>query len=285
MISWNLLRTAQIGLFCCIFIFTQAAGQRKPEHMAVTRVSIASGMDLLAVPDICSYTSCPLLMVSHPFKGRPQDGLDETGHPVYAHFIGQFLEAGYAVLLSSDGGEETWGNTTALDHLVSVSAEATRCFSYNGRTFTLGVSMGALPATLVGLTGRLPVRATALVGGVLSLPSLYQSGVTFRDSMARAYGLSGSRLSADQFGFATVQNSPLEGTSYFAHQAIPFLAVGSSSDAWVLASQHSEPFIESQKALGTASRFLEVTGPHLSASHFSDQVAREIIQFFANHSE
>jgi dipeptidyl aminopeptidase/acylaminoacyl peptidase len=241
------------------------------------------GDSILLVPDLCSFSSCPLLIVSHPYGATPEYGLDFVAHPQYAHFLNRFLEGGYALLLSSDGGRETWGNPDALGAVVRAWKLAQTQFHYSGNTYSLGVSMGALPAALVGLTGKIDIKATVSLAGVLSLPQMYfDSNSGMRNSIARAYGLPIDNLiSPDQLGFATVTHNPLEDTYYFKERKIPFLVIGSSADKLVSFAKQGLAFVEKMQTFDPRSKSLEVTGPHLSGTHFSDEVAQQVLDFLA----
>lgn len=242
------------------------------------------GDSLLVLPEKCNTSSCSLLIVSHPYGATPDYGLDFVAHPQYAHFLNKFLEGGYALLLSSDGGRETWGNPDALGAVVRAWKLAQNQFHYSGNTYSLGVSMGALPAALVGLTGKIEIKATVSLAGVLSLPQMYfDSNSGMRNSIAKAYGLpTDNPLSPDQLGFATVTHNPLEDTYYFKERKIPFLVIGSSADQLVSFQKQGLAFIAKMQGFDPRSRSMEVTGPHLSGTHFSDEVANTVLDFLAS---
>ena len=247
------------------------------------RIPDPTGDALLVVPPDCSVMRCPLLLVSHSFGSIPEHGIDFVNHAGYAQFLERFSEAGYALLLSSDGGKETWGNVGALENTYRVWNAAISRFDYSGQTFSLGVSMGALPATLLGLTGRIPLEGTIVVAGVLNLPDIYRrSDPVYPRSLTRAYSLP-ARVSDEQLAFATVPHDPIYGTLFFKKLDIPYLAVASKGDGRVTLERNALTFVRQMQPFQQDSRVLEVTGPHLSAAHFSIEVSRTALEFLGKY--
>ena len=263
-------------------IFNPPAAQPKLRTVLV-RIPDPTGDALLVVPPDCSVMSCPLLLVSHPLGAIPEYGIDFVNHAGYAQFLERFSQAGYALLLSSDGGRETWGNVGALENTYRVWNAALGRFDYSGQTFSLGVSMGALPATLLGLTGRIPLEGTITIGGVLNLPDIYRrSDPTYPASLTRAYSLP-TQVSDAQLAYATMPHDPIGGTLFFSKLDIPFLAIGSRGDTRVPLERNATAFVRQMQPFQSDSRVLEVTGPHLSAAHFSEEVSRAALEFLGKY--
>ena len=252
----------------------------------------AGGDAILVIPAACAAGGCPLVVVSHRWGGTPEHALDRVGHPAYSAFLERFTDAGFALLLSKDGGLETWGNAAALANVLSVWFKA-RAFYNFGDTFTLGFSMGGLPASLLGLTGRLPVRGTVAVAAQLSLLDAYTSpGWPARSlSVARAYKLdpnvipNNAALAAVSFGHDPVGDLKLITTSSPTIRAnpawrrVPTLVVASRTDATVDFTANSAAFVALLSTLEPQTRLLEVSGGHLGAAHFAPLVADAAIRF------
>ncbi len=263
-------------------IFNPPAVQPKLRTILV-QIPDPAGNALLIVPPDCSVMSCPLLVVSHPLGAIPEYGIDFVNHAGYAQFLERFSQAGYALLLSSDGGRETWGNQNALENTYRVWNAALSRFDYSGQTFSLGVSMGALPATLLGLTGRIPLEGTIVVAGVLNLPDIYRrSDPNYPASLTKAYSLP-AKASDAQLAFATVPQDPINGTLFFRKLDIPYLAIGSRGDARVPLERNAEAFVREMQPFQQDSRVLEVPGPHLSAAHFSEEVSKAALEFLGKY--
>ena len=252
----------------------------------------AGGDAILIIPEACAAGGCPLVVVSHRWGGTPEHALDRVGHPAYSAFLKRFTHAGFALLLSMDGGLETWGNTAALKNVLSVWLKA-RAFYNFGDTFTLGFSMGGLPASLLGLTGRLPVRGTVTVAAQLSLLDAYTSPTWPARSLsvARAYKLdpnaipNNAALAAVSFGHDPVGDlSLITAPSRTirpdpAWRRVPTLVVASRTDATVDFSANSAAFVALLSKLEPQTRLLEVSGGHLGAAHFAPLVADTAIHF------
>lgn len=242
------------------------------EAPRVLTVPDPAGDAILVVPARCEREACPMLVVSHRFQGAPEHGVNFVGNPTYARFLDRFQRAGYALLLSADGGPETWGNEAALGNASRVWDAASRLFDFTGETFTLGVSMGGLPATLLGLYERIPVLGTILVAAVADLGDAASRNPTLGASLLRAYGLS-DRASVP------ADHDPVRVAARPDGVVPPVLAIASRSDATVPFGPNSEAFVAAAAAREPRSRLLEVTGPHLSGAHFADAVADEAVAF------
>ena len=250
------------------------AAQDGPSARRVVRLPDPDGDAILVVPERCEREACPLLVVSHRFQGTPEHGINREGNPVYARFLERFQDAGFALLLSADAGPETWGNEAALASASRAWEAAGRLLDFGGETFTLGISMGGLPATLLGLHGRIPVLGTVLVAGVASLTSAASHNPTLAASVLRAYG------SPDRQGLPEVHDPPLV-VARADRPVPPVMAVASRADATVPFGPNSEAYVVAAARSEPRSRLLEVTGGHLSGAHFSDAVADAAIEFLS----
>jgi hypothetical protein len=260
---------------------SRASGENRIVHIAD-----AGGDAILVVPETCAAGRCDLLVVSHRWGGKPEHALDRNGHPTYSAFLERFTNAGFALLLSNDGGLETWGNAAALENASRVWAKARALYSF-GNTFTMGFSMGGLPATLLGLTGRLPVIGTVTVAAQLSLFDAYSSpNLPARSqSVARAYGfqprveMSAPALNHDPVGGLKLITASRSIRPDPPWRPIPTLAVASRADATVDFTSNSAAFVALLSRLELRTRLYEVTGGHLGADHFAPRVADAAIAF------
>lgn len=105
----------------------------------------AAGDLRLIVPPVCWQRACPLMIVSHGGGGQSSDG--STHKPCDA-MLDAIDVQGFVLLLSSDGGRETWGSPAALNTVRRTCRAALPQFRHDGRLYTLSISMGGLPATL-----------------------------------------------------------------------------------------------------------------------------------------
>ncbi len=127
-----------------------------------------AGASQLVVPPVCWQRACPLVIVSHGRGGQASDG---STHQPFDAMLDAIDVQGFVLLLSSDGGRETWGSPRALNTLRRAYHAALSHFQHDGRVYTLGISMGGLPATLTAYrrTLGIPVNAVALVAGRVNL--------------------------------------------------------------------------------------------------------------------
>lgn len=259
---------------------------------AVVTVTAPAGNGLLVLPPSCQQgteavsppgdegtlpPACPLIVVSHRWRGTPEDGVDTVGHAVYAGFLSRFVSAGYAVLLSGDGGPETWGNEAALENTRQLWEASVKLFRYSDETFTMGFSMGGLPAALLGLTGRIPVRGAVLIAPVLSLSSVYASNPTFRASIDRAY----PPATPGDFPAASLGHDPVRDGAMLDLQRLPVLVVASPDDQTAPFKTNARAYLDRYGLLEGRSRLLEVTGPHLGGPHFGEPVVRAALGFLS----
>ena len=290
---WSLTVCAPIVFFALLVALTPDVGLSTAQSIATrtVRVPDAGGDAILVIPAACAAGGCPLVVVSHRWGGTPEHALDRVGHLTYSAFLGRFTDAGFALLLSRDGGLETWGSTAALENTSSVWFKARTLYAF-GDTFTLGFSMGGLPASLLGMTGRLPVRGTVAVAAQLSLLDAYTSpGLPSRSlSVARAYKLdpnarpNSAALAAVSFGHDPVGDLRFITTSPTirpnpAWRRVPTLVVASRTDATVDFTANAAAFVALLSTLEPQTRLLEVFGGHLGAAHFAPHVADTAIAF------
>ncbi|GAA4018913.1 hypothetical protein GCM10022631_35090 [Deinococcus rubellus] len=99
----------------------------------------------LIVPKQCQARPCAVVIVSHGRGGLASDGIQ---HAPFDALLDGIDAQGFVLLLSSDGGPSTWGNAAALSSIQRAYRAALPHFRHDGRVYTLGISMGALPATL-----------------------------------------------------------------------------------------------------------------------------------------
>lgn len=291
---WSLTACALIVLLALLVALTPGISLSTAQSTATRTVRVldAGGDAILVMPEACAAGGCPLVVVSHRWGGTPEHALDRVGHPAYSAFLKRFTDAGFALLLSRDGGLETWGNTAALANASSVWTKARALYTF-GDTFTLGFSMGGLPASLLGLTGRLPVRGTVTVAAQLSLLDAYTSPTLPARSLsvARAYkldhhvGPNNAALAAVFFGHDPVGDLRLITTARTirpnpAWRRVPTLVVASRTDATVDFTANSAAFVALLSKLEPQTRLLEVSGGHLGADHFAPLVADTAITFF-----
>lgn len=242
-----------------------------PPATPTTWVSVgaADAPSLLQTPPSCSLRPCPLVVVSHPRGQTPQR---LRGSPQMAVLTGALLRAGFAVLLSSDGGPTTWGSPAALAELGTVHSAATRLFAWNGQTFALGLSMGGLMALRTALPGSpYPVRAVALIDAWVDLDQAYGTAQSRRQEIQAAYALGGPpgpRL------------NPLVAAAVAPRQAL--FAVASPDDQTVPHATNTARLLE---VFGRPDSVLvQVGGAHLGANRFTPELGARLAAFFEAQS-
>ena len=220
---------------------------------------------LLQVPAGCQLRSCPLVVVSHP---RAQDAARLRDSAQVGKISQALLAANFAVLLSSDGGVNTWGSPAALREVAQVHREATRRFRWNSRTYALGLSMGGL----LSLRSALPdspywVSGVGLIDAWVSLRGAWGSALSRQREIGKAYGL-------------TVPPTPQLDPLPLAQRAVPvpmFLAF-SPDDTVVSARKNGELLIP--YAEPGVSEVVRLTGPHLGGNRFSPQMVERLVGFY-----
>jgi hypothetical protein len=240
------------------------------------RVPDDLGDGFLLLPPQCRVQECPLIIASHRRGGRAADGLDDTRHGPYHRFLMRFVQAGFPVLLSEDGGPHTWGSPRALDNTERLWAKATGLFEFDGVTFTLGTSMGGLPATLLGMTGRLAVRATILVDARLNLGEAFRSS---DQSRVREIGSAFGFTLPGDFRLSAAAHDPVNPLAGFVVRPATTLAFASPEDQTVPLETNSGLFVDLAGQHDARSTLHFTRGPHLGGSHLSEEVAETAVSF------
>ncbi|MFC5848276.1 alpha/beta hydrolase [Deinococcus petrolearius] len=220
---------------------------------------------LLQAPARCRAEACALVVVSHPRAQSPLRLRDSAGVSV---LTGELLNAGFAVMLSGDGGPTTWGSPGALEEAARDHAEATRQFFWNGHTYALGLSMGGLLALRSALPGGpYSVQGVALIDGWVNLDAAWRASADRQAEIRAAYGLSTPPLPG---------LDPLRGLT--GRPPLPLFVVSSPDDR--LVPQASNADLVYAHAEAGLSEHLRVTGPHLGGNRFTPEVARRLSGFF-----
>ncbi|MBB5233087.1 alpha/beta hydrolase family protein [Deinococcus budaensis] len=238
-----------------------------PDTVQLDRLS---GPSYLRVPPACYAQECALVVVSHP-RGQSAERLHTS--PQARVLVDALLAAPFAVLLSDDGGESTWGSPAALAQVASLRWEATRHFAWNGRTYALGLSMGGLLALRSALPGSpYPVSGVALIDGWTDLRSAWGTALTRRAEIDHAYGL------------AEDEPAPRLNPLHLAKAAprLPLFMVASPDDGVVPVENSERLFTRAAPGL---SQFVRVPGPHLGGNRFSPTLARQLASFFGRLEE
>jgi hypothetical protein len=231
----------------------------------------SQGAAQLVVPPRCRKARCPLVIVSH---GRGGQALDGITHPPFDTLVDAIDVQGYVLLLSNDGGKETWGSPGALAYNRRVYQAALPHFQGDGRVYTLGISMGGLPATLTAYRQTLgvKVRATAIVAGRVNLRDAVRTSVRRAASVRRAYGAVGLAGYDPVNDFATFQG-----------RRTPLMTVVSPQDTAVRSAANGVRLAQLARGAGADVRVIGVQGPHLSRGYMNADVGRQIALFFNAH--
>lgn len=230
-----------------------------------TRLGRSSAPSLLQVPASCQVRSCPLVVVSHP---RAQDAARLRDSAQVGKIVQALLAANFAVLLSSDGGVNTWGSPAALREVAQVHREATARFRWNSRTYALGLSMGGLLA----LRSALPespywVSGVGLIDAWVSLRGAWGSAVSRQREIGKAYGLA-------------APPAPKMDPLALAQQAVPVpLFVAFSPTDTVVASRKNAELLLPHAEQGV-SEVVQLSGPHLGGNRFSPQLIGRLVGFY-----
>ncbi|UBV43737.1 alpha/beta hydrolase [Deinococcus taeanensis] len=229
-------------------------------------VGAGRAASLLRVPPSCSGAGCGLVVVSHP-RGQTPEHLRAS--PQASVLTDALLRAGFAVLLSSDGGPSTWGSPADLTALGVTHATATRQFMWNGHTYALGLSMGGLMALRSALPGApYPVEGVALIDAWVDVDLAYRSAASRRQEIEEAY----NRVSAPE--------ADLNPRWLVAHAGtLPLLVVGSRDDRTVPFGLNGEA-LYSQAALPGLGGLMQLSGPHLGGNRFTPGVAERLVTFY-----
>lgn len=211
------------------------------------------------------------MIVSHGFGGAAVDGIK---HPPLDILVDQIDRQGFVLLFSSDGGKATWGNDAALSAVKQAYHAALPHFRHDGKVYTLGVSMGGLPASLTALRKTLGVqiRATALVAGRVNLLNAVHTSRSRAASVALAYP--GKKFTA---------HDPVNHFHALPVKRTPLLAVVSPDDTIVTANENGLKLAHLVKSAGGPVEVLTVRGQHLTHGYINPDVGRQIGLFFKRH--
>lgn len=183
----------------------------------------------------------------------------------------RFARAGFAVLVSNDAGTRSWGQPASLLYLAQLRERAVQLFAFNGNTYTLGYSMGGLPATLSAYKNVFPVAGVLLLDARVNLLDAWHgSDLTRRAEIARALGVDGH----DPLPVGT---DPLHDYAAAHALALPLFVAGSPDDQTVPFARNGEALF----ARGAApdSQLVRLKGPHLGGSHFDGEVVADMLGF------
>ncbi|GBF04519.1 alpha/beta hydrolase [Deinococcus aerius] len=238
---------------------------------ATRAVPDPQGAAQLVVPGRCRKASCPLVIVSH---GRGGQALDGITHPPFDTLLDAIDAQGYVLLLSNDGGRETWGSPGALAYIRRVYRAAQPHVQGDGRVYTLGISMGGLPATLTAYRQTLgvKVRATALVAGRVNLSDAVRTSARRAASIRRAYGTA-----------SLAGHDPVNDFATFRGRRTPLLTVVSPQDMAVGSAANGVRLAHLARGVGADVRVIQVQGPHLSRGYMNADIGRQIALFFKAH--
>lgn len=241
------------------------------EGRATRPIPDALGAAQLVVPPRCQRERCGLVIVSH---GRGGQALDGITHPPFDTLLDAIDVQGYVLLLSNDGGPETWGSPRALAYLRRVYRAAQPLFRGDGRVYTLGLSMGALPATLAAYRKELgvPVRAVAIVAGRVNLQEARRTSRKRAASIQKAYAAASS-----------AGHDPVHDFARFPGRRTPLLVVVSPQDRTVNSASNGERLAALARQAGAAVQVIRVRGPHLASGYMNPEVGHQIGQFFQAH--
>ncbi|CAM3674632.1 Alpha/beta hydrolase [Deinococcus saxicola] len=230
-----------------------------------------AGDSQLVVPPVCWQRACPVVIVSHGRGGQASDG---STHAPFDALLDAIDVQGFVLLLSSDGGRETWGSLAALNTLRWAYRAALPRFQHNGRVYTLGISMGGLPATLTAYrrTLGIPINAVALVAGRVNLNNAVRTSKSRGRSVAAAYG-----------GASTRGHDPVNDFGQFVGTKTPLLVVSSPQDQAVNGVKNGLLLAMLVRRVGAKTQVIGVMGPHLNRQYVNADIGRQIGLFFRAH--
>jgi len=197
--------------------------------------------------------------------------VESLAKPHLRRFFRNFTEAGFAVLVSDDAGADTWGAPKVLDYLAQVREEAIREFPFNGITYALGYSMGGLPALMSAYRASFPVSGVLLLDARVNLLDAWQSNdVVRRREIAQAFGV----LDSDPLPLGSCPLSDFQGD---VTRRVPVFVAGSPDDRTVPFAVNGQEVY--RRVRGVPKQLMVLSGPHLGASHFADEVAESMVAF------
>lgn len=219
---------------------------------------------LLRIPPTCSQQACPLVVVSHPRNQSAYRLRDSKSFKIIADVL---LQHRFAILLSGDGGKNTWGSPQALKNVAKDHDMATKLFHWNGNTHALGFSMGGL----LSLRSALPdspyqVQSVALIDAWVDLISAWKSSTKRREEIQQAYEISAPPTHLNPLN--QMLQSPY----------MPLFVASSLEDNIVPAMWNGER-LYSHGVIGI-SQFINLSGPHMGGNRFTEKLSRQLVFFF-----
>lgn len=265
MLAWGLMFSAGVAR-TPEGALPAAGAQSAPANGDWVRLGDEGYPSFLQVPEGCQAERCPLVVVSHP---RLQGAERMIKSPSVSVLTRALLRADFVVLLSGDGGTNTWGSPDALREAAAAQREAIKTFGWNGRTYALGISMGGLLSLRSALPGSpYHVGGVALLDSWVNLRSAWQSAASRRQEIGVAYGKEAQAPGADL--------DPLALSRRVA--PAPLFVVYSPDDKVVPSKSNAE--LLKGHAEQEVSRFVRLTGPHLGGNRFSPELAAQLVSFY-----
>lgn len=245
------------------------------DHVVTLTLSDIRGDADLLIPADCSLRKCPLIIVSHGREAKPTN---ELRSPEFHKLFDVLTKNNYVVLLSEDAGPETWGNDAALNYIMRMFKQAKARFLWNGGVFTIGISMGGLPAILTAYrqTLGIPVKAIALIAGRVNLLDAFVGPKDRSADIDKAY--STSFYTSKEYA-----HDPIADFYSYIGNKTPVLAIVSSQDDVVNSKNNGELLVKKSKKLGVESNVYSVEGQHLGSGYLNAEVATKIVSFFEQH--
>lgn len=245
--------------------------QKDKDGQQSLTLSNPAGDAQLVVPRVCQARACSLVIVSHGRGGLASDGIR---HVPFDSLLDAIDAQGFVLLLSSDGGPSTWGNAAALSSIQRTYKAALPHFRHDGRVYTLGISMGALPATLTAYrrTLGIPIKAVTLVAGRVNLQDAVRSSVSRGKSIADAYGSAPLQAS-----------DPVNDFQHFIGRRTPLMVVVSPQDTVVSSAKNGGRLAHLARSAGANVEMVQVSGQHLTRGYVNAEVGRQIGAFFLRH--
>ena len=222
----------------------------------------------------------PLIYMSHRLGGIPAEGHQKDAPWI---LFGALQRAGWNILRSADAGPDTYGNDKALAYCERMCRQALERIDWDGRLFSLGISMGALPALQMTWKDLFdhPVIAVATIAGATNLSAIHKGPEGRRERIEKAYAVSGDL----RFEQASSGHDPLNDFQRFCCNAIPLLAIASDDDDVLPINTHSGPMVQVSRDSGSPSELFRITGGHIGPEHFTPQIAARIADFFSAQSK
>lgn len=244
---------------------------RSPDGRRSLILPDATGESHLVVPPVCWRRTCPLVIVSHGRGGQASDGRDRK--PFNA-MLSAIDAQGFVLLLSSDGGGDTWGSPAGLNTLRRAYRAALPRFRHDGRVYTLGVSMGGLPAALTAYRHTLgfSISAVAVVGGWVNLRNAVRTSKSRTRAVEAAYGRASRR-----------GHDPVGDFGGFVGKRTPLLVVSSPQDRSVAGNRNGLLLVKLARKAGAQTKVIAVTGAHMNRRYVNAEIGQQIGEFFRAH--